>query len=79
MSLRRAINSFCRQCIYDEIGGRGSWRMQVQNCSSKKCPLYEVRPNCSSPQGPTSTKVRSSSQAREKDHIDLVSKHPDEH
>jgi hypothetical protein len=32
MSLRKAI------------GGKGSWRQQVGNCTSISCPLYAVRP-----------------------------------
>ena len=44
MSLRKSINEKCRECIYDPIGGGGSWRQQVTDCSAKHCPLYEVRP-----------------------------------
>lgn len=37
-----AIESMCRTCIYDE-NSPGTWRMQVQNCTSKECPLHDVR------------------------------------
>lgn len=43
-SLRKAIDDFCRSCIYDSIGGQGTWRQQVEACTSRKCPLYPVRP-----------------------------------
>jgi hypothetical protein len=44
MSLRKAINNKCIECIYDPIGGPGSWRQQVEACTSKGCPLFHVRP-----------------------------------
>ena len=44
MSLRNAINSKCRECIYDPVSGNGTWRQQVAACASKTCPLYTVRP-----------------------------------
>ncbi len=44
MSLRKAINSKCRECIYCPISGNGSWRQQVAACTSKTCALYPVRP-----------------------------------
>jgi hypothetical protein len=43
-SLRKAINAKCRECIYDPNGGGGTWRQQVEACSSPSCPLYVVRP-----------------------------------
>ena len=43
-SLRAAINDKCRECIYDSIGGAGTWREQVTGCTSRGCPLYPVRP-----------------------------------
>lgn len=43
-SRKQAINRFCRECIYDPHGGSGTWRQQVEACTSYKCPLYEVRP-----------------------------------
>ena len=42
-SLRGAINAKCRECIYDPQAP-GTWRKQVQDCTSPGCPLYEVRP-----------------------------------
>lgn len=42
-SLRRAINEKCKQCIYDSCGV-GKWREQVESCTVKLCPLWEVRP-----------------------------------
>jgi hypothetical protein len=44
MSLRKAINDKCIECIYDPIGGPGTWRQQVEACTSKCCPLFPVRP-----------------------------------
>lgn len=43
MSLRAAINAFCKHCLYspDEPG---AWRQQITACTSYKCPLYPVRP-----------------------------------
>ena len=42
-SLKRCIINKCKECIYDPIA-KGSWRKQVENCTSYTCPLYEVRP-----------------------------------
>ena len=43
-SLRAAIDAMCRSCIYDPGTGNGTWREQVQACSSGNCPLHAVRP-----------------------------------
>ena len=43
-SRRKAIDDMCRSCIYDPIGGRGTWRQQVEACTARRCPLYPVRP-----------------------------------
>ena len=43
-SLRTAIDAMCRSCIYDPGNGNGTWREQVQQCSSGNCPLHPVRP-----------------------------------
>jgi hypothetical protein len=43
-SLRSAINAMCRYCLYDRISGPGSWRQQIEACTAKTCPLYNVRP-----------------------------------
>jgi hypothetical protein len=42
-SLRAAIDAKCRDCIYDP-GGGGTWRAQVEACSSADCPLHPLRP-----------------------------------
>ena len=42
-SLRRAIDSYCKWCIYDPKAG-GTWRQQVTLCPSNDCPLFLVRP-----------------------------------
>lgn len=42
-SLRTSINAFCKGCIYDPYQ-TGLWREQVEACTSRKCPLYAVRP-----------------------------------
>lgn len=34
----------CKSCIYDPIGGKGTWKQQVEDCSATKCPLYKYRP-----------------------------------
>lgn len=44
MSLRKAINAKCKECIYDPIGGTGTWKKQVFECKSKSCPLWPYRP-----------------------------------
>jgi len=45
MSLRKAVDAKCRECLYDPCAtGLGPWRMQVEACTSPKCPLFEVRP-----------------------------------
>lgn len=41
---RTAINAKCKECIYDPHGCRGTWREQVQNCTSYNCPLWPLRP-----------------------------------
>lgn len=42
-SLRAAIDAKCRDCTYDP-GGGGTWREQVEACSSANCPLHPLRP-----------------------------------
>ncbi len=37
------INAFCCHCIYDPYS-EGTWLKQVENCTSRDCPLYSVRP-----------------------------------
>ena len=43
MGLRKAADAKCKECIYSP-GDPGTWRQQVEACTSQKCPLYEVRP-----------------------------------
>lgn len=43
MSLRRAINAKCKDCIYDNLAS-GTWRQQVTLCSVTSCPLWSLRP-----------------------------------
>jgi hypothetical protein len=43
-SLRVAVNSKCKDCIYDALSGGGTWREQVAQCSVKSCALWPVRP-----------------------------------
>lgn len=47
MSLRAAINAKCKDCIYDPKSGLGTWRQQVEGCTSRICPLWPVRPTSS--------------------------------
>ena len=46
LSLRAAVNSKCKECLYspDEPG---RWREQTERCTSPSCPLYAVRPRVS--------------------------------
>lgn len=44
MSLRKAINDKCKECIHDPLSGLGTWRQQTEGCTSKDCPLWPVRP-----------------------------------
>ena len=34
----------CKECIYDPKGGSGGWKQQVEECTSKNCPLWPERP-----------------------------------
>ena len=43
ISLRKAINEKCKECIYDRLQP-GNWRQQVEGCLSPRCPLFAVRP-----------------------------------
>ena len=42
-SLRKCINDNCKDCIYDPTE-KGSWRKQVEECTTYSCKLYPVRP-----------------------------------
>jgi len=48
VSLRRAIDAKCKDCLYDPLSGGGKWREQVAQCSSVNCPLWPIRPAPSS-------------------------------
>lgn len=43
MKLRSAVDSMCRECIYDPLD-RGTCWQQVACCTSSSCPLFSVRP-----------------------------------
>lgn len=44
MSRTKAINDYCKMCIYDQKVP-GTWREQVEACTSvKSCPLWPYRP-----------------------------------
>lgn len=42
MSLRKAIDDKCRDCICDD-SMPGTWREQVASCASFRCPLWPIR------------------------------------
>ncbi len=44
LSPKQAIKAKCRECIYDPIGGNGTWTEQIEACTSPGCPLFELRP-----------------------------------
>lgn len=42
---RGAVNAKCAECIYDPAAlGAGTWRAQVEACTSFECPLFKFRP-----------------------------------
>ncbi len=41
--LRGKIDAKCIECIYCPFS-EGTWRKQVQDCTSTECPLWSVRP-----------------------------------
>jgi hypothetical protein len=43
LTRQKAINAKCKDCIFDPVGG-GSWRQQVERCTSTDCALFEHRP-----------------------------------
>lgn len=43
MSLRKAINEKCKECIFDPAAP-GTWKKQVDDCTVQSCPLWPVRP-----------------------------------
>ena len=44
MSMRKAINEKCKDCIYDPESGLGTWRQQISDCTMPDCALYPYRP-----------------------------------
>lgn len=40
---RGRINAKCIECVFDPMEP-GTWRAQVEACTVKTCPLYDVRP-----------------------------------
>jgi hypothetical protein len=69
MSLRKAINNKCRECLYDPKGGNGTWLNQVADCTSFSCALHSVRPT---PRDRLNNE-RAVILARESDHFDVFS------
>jgi len=47
MSLRKAINSKCKDCTYDNLAP-GTWLQQITLCPANDCPLYDRRPQSKS-------------------------------
>ena len=43
MSLRKAVDQHCKDCIYDDHS-KGNWRQQVTLCSVTNCALWPHRP-----------------------------------
>ena len=41
--LRGPVDAKCIECIYDPQAD-GTWRSQVNKCTSPTCSLFEVRP-----------------------------------
>ena len=42
-SFKLAIAQKCKDCIYDPLD-KGTWRQQVEACTSTDCALYQLRP-----------------------------------
>ena len=42
-SRAKAIDKFCKSCIYDKLDV-GTWRYQTEHCKSTDCELYGFRP-----------------------------------
>ena len=47
-SYRKAIDQFCKSCIYDAKSGLGTWRQQTEGCTLTDCPLWPFRPKSAS-------------------------------
>lgn len=41
---RAGVDKLCRQCIYGSHPGNGTWRAQVEACTSYSCAVYHLRP-----------------------------------
>jgi hypothetical protein len=54
MTRQRAINAKCKDCIYDPVDF-GTWRQQVEACTSTDCALWEHRPKVTK-QAPSTAK-----------------------
>lgn len=42
LSRAKAVNQYCKDCIYDPSNG-GNWKQQAEACSVIKCALYPIR------------------------------------
>lgn len=40
--LRARVDAHCVSCTYDDVAP-GTWRQQVERCTVKVCPLFDVR------------------------------------
>ena len=40
---QQAIDAHCKDCNFDDQD-IGTWRSQIESCTSPDCPLYEYRP-----------------------------------
>ena len=49
VSRKSAVNAKCKECIYDPVGGKGTWRQQVSACTARRCPLWPLRPQSEAP------------------------------
>jgi len=67
VGLRGRINAFCAHCIYDPDAGTGTWREQVEICTSYDCPLYEVRPRKTGGKANLSTQLGENSEISSSD------------
>lgn len=45
--MRGKVNAKCCECIYDDLGGNGTWRQQTEACVATDCPLWVIRPTSS--------------------------------
>ena len=45
--MRGKVNAKCAECIYDDLGGNGTWRQQTEACTATECPLWPIRPTSS--------------------------------